>query len=243
MHAALHREAGADSKALFFAELPHAAEATLIHPLAERSVYGGNRRPRWATILMVVAFHIIAIVALIKLDVIAIAKPKPQPLVVDLIAEPAPPPLVERPKAEPVPEQLVEAQVVTPPPVVQLAAPPPPPIAVTTAPPPTKPTPVAAAPAGPVAVSDLEERMIEGKPPRYPMESRRKREEGTVLLRLIIGVDGRVEQVTVAQSSGFDRLDQAALQAASGWRWQPMMRDGAPVEVRGVMSIPFVLKS
>ncbi|TAK08863.1 MAG: energy transducer TonB, partial [Rhizorhabdus sp.] len=89
--------------------------------------------------------------------------------------------------------------------------------------------------------SDLE-RMIEGRPPRYPLESRRRKEQGTVLLRLLIGTDGRVAQISIAQSSGFERLDQAALQAARSWRWQPMIRDGQPVEVRGVMPIPFVLQ-
>jgi periplasmic protein TonB len=48
--------------------------------------------------------------------------------------------------------------------------------------------------------------------------------------------------VSVARSSGFDRLDKAALDAVRRWRWSPTLRDGAPVSVRGTVDIPFVLQ-
>ncbi|WP_340316801.1 energy transducer TonB [Rhizorhabdus argentea] len=245
MHATLDRRAGLESEALFYTDIPDPARGQLpIHLGEPRSPYGEQSNPNWPMIITILALHVAALFALVKLDVIHVARPKPAPLVIDLISEPAPPPLVERPKPEPVVEQKIEPQPVTAPPqVIQTVAPPPPPVMVTVAPTPPKPVPVVQPSAGPMTVGDLEARMIEGKPPRYPMESRRKREQGTVLLRLLIGTDGGVEQVSIAQSSGFDRLDQAALQAARGWRWQPMIRDGAPVAVRGVMPIPFVLKS
>ncbi|GLV24457.1 hypothetical protein TomTYG45_08980 [Sphingobium sp. TomTYG45] len=85
--------------------------------------------------------------------------------------------------------------------------------------------------------------MVAGKPPRYPIESRRKREQGTVILSLTLGVDGAVESLTIAQSSGFSRLDVAAREAVRSWRWKPMIRDGQPVRVKGVVEIPFVLRS
>ncbi|KEQ53939.1 TonB family protein [Sphingobium chlorophenolicum] len=90
---------------------------------------------------------------------------------------------------------------------------------------------------------DLGARMIAGKPPRYPIDSRRKREQGTVVLALTLGLDGAVENLAIAQSSGFPRLDHAARDAVRGWRWKPLMRDGQPVRVRGVVEIPFVLRS
>jgi len=90
---------------------------------------------------------------------------------------------------------------------------------------------------------DLGTQMIAGKPPRYPVESRRKREQGTVLLALTLGLDGAVESLSIAQSSGFARLDNAARDAVRGWRWKPVMRDGQPVRVKGVVEIPFVLRS
>lgn len=85
--------------------------------------------------------------------------------------------------------------------------------------------------------------MISGGPPRYPVESRRRKEQGTVELNLVLGLDGKVETISVAHSSGFARLDQAALDAVRRWRWAPTLRDGSPVKVRGTVEIPFVLSN
>jgi protein TonB len=49
-------------------------------------------------------------------------------------------------------------------------------------------------------------------------------EEGTVTLGLLVGTDGRVVEISIANSSGFARLDKAALDAVRKWRWTPMMR-------------------
>jgi protein TonB len=241
MHAALKSDLDTVGGALVFADLPASPEPSTIGHGGGRSIYDAARRPNWVAITAIVALHAALLAALVELDVIPLAKPKPAPLVVELIAEPPPPP-AEQP--EPVPEVKVEPRVVVPTPIVQALAPPPPPVAVTTRPTPPKPAAAVAAPppAGPVAIGDLGERLIEGRPPHYPMESRRRHEEGTVVLRLVIGTDGRVRQISVAQSSGFERLDRAALHAVRDWRWQPMMTDGRPVEVRGLYSMPFTLR-
>nr|WP_246427285.1 energy transducer TonB [Sphingopyxis panaciterrulae] len=84
--------------------------------------------------------------------------------------------------------------------------------------------------------------MLSGAPPRYPRESRRHREEGTVVLALTLDVDGSVASISVAQSSGFQRLDEAALRAVRKWRWAPTMRSGQAVKVKGLVEIPFVLR-
>jgi len=230
-----------DGDALFFADLsgPSVSRPVAAQTEEARSVYGTDRRPSWSTILAILLFHLVAFYALVTLDVIQVA-PKKKPLVVDLIAEPPAPP-AEKPKPEPVVVEKIRPVVVAPAPIVQTVSPPPP-IAVATTPPPPKPVAVAAPPpTGPVTVGNLDERLLEGNPPRYPIESRRKREQGTVLLRLLIGSDGRVSEISIAQSSGFPRLDQAALQAVRTWRWQPTIRDGQPVEVRGIYSMPFAL--
>lgn len=240
MHATLKRDVEPGSEALFFADLPESGERHLIRDSGERCAYGAARKPNWPAILAILLIHIVTFYALVKFDVIQI-KAKPKALVVDLIAEPPAPP-AEQPKPEPVVVEKIEPVVITPPPIVQTLAPPPPPIAVTSTPPP--PRPVTAAPApptGPVTVGDLNERLLEGRAPSYPIESRRKKEQGTVILRVQIGTDGRVQQISVAQSSGFERLDQAALKAARGWRWQPLVRDGQPVEIRGTLTFPFSL--
>lgn len=117
------------------------------------------------------------------------------------------------------------------------------------APPSAEPVKVSmgASPSSPAAASviqggDLGTRMVAGKPPRYPLESRRRKEQGTVLLSLILGLDGAVEHISVSRSSGSSRLDSAALNAVRKWRWEPVVRGGQPVKVRGIVEIPFVLK-
>ena len=84
--------------------------------------------------------------------------------------------------------------------------------------------------------------MVSGKPPRYPIESRRKREQGTVVLALTLGIDGTVESIAINRSSGHARLDTAAFDAVRGWRWQPTIRGRQPVRVRGIVEIPFILR-
>jgi protein TonB len=237
MHAKLGQRTEAGSEALFFADLSDVASDRMViaSPAETRSTYGEARKPNWPAIIFIALLHAVLFVGLIKYDIVVIKK-KPTTLTVINVNELPPPPVEKLPPPPKVVPVEVVPQLVTPPPLVQPVAPPPPPIAAPVAPP--KPTP-----SGPVMVGDLDEKLIEGNPPRYPVESRRKKEQGTVQLRLLIGVDGRVVQVSIAQSSGFERLDQAALQAAKSWRWQPMLRDGQPVEVRGIMSIPFVLKA
>ena len=238
MHGTLRAEAGVEDGALFFADLPDSGEAALIEPRLERSTYGAHGGPSWSTVLAILAVHLILLYGLVKFDVIPIA-PKKKIIVVDLIAKPPAPP-AEKPKPEPVVVEKIRPVVEVPPPVVQSLAPPPPPIQVTATPPPPKPVTTAVPPpSGPVMVGNLEERLIEGHAPRYPIESRRRKEQGTVVLRVLIGTDGRIEQMSVSQSSGFDRLDRAALEAARGWRWKPLLRDGEPVEIRGLLTFPF----
>ena len=56
-----------------------------------------------------------------------------------------------------------------------------------------------------------------------------------------MGPDGRVSDIRVSGSSGSDALDKAALSAVKRWRWKPQQQNGAPVSVRGYVTIPFVL--
>jgi protein TonB len=46
----------------------------------------------------------------------------------------------------------------------------------------------------------------------YPRTSRRLREEGTVVVRLVLAPDGAFSELAVADSSGRERLDRAALE-------------------------------
>ena len=66
--------------------------------------------------------------------------------------------------------------------------------------------------------------------PIYPIEARRRAQQGNVLLRVEVGVDGLVERVEIAQSSGFDLLDESAIETVrTRWRFVPARRDGIAV--------------
>ncbi|MFA7601674.1 MAG: energy transducer TonB [Novosphingobium sp.] len=173
---------------------------------------------------------------------------QPRVIVYDVKLEPPPPPpeaQPNRPVTEPSP-----AAVHVPRPPIALPLPPPA-IATTEEPlPPAQPVAEAGpkvapapapAPPPPVAGGDLSSSMIHAPPPRYPHESRRKREQGTVVLTVLLATDGSVTDVRVARSSGYARLDEAARKAVRNWRWSPMLRAGVAVEVRGTVEIPFVL--
>jgi protein TonB len=62
--------------------------------------------------------------------------------------------------------------------------------------------------------------------PRYPPASRRLREQGEVLVRVLIGPDGRPAEVSVLRSSGFLRLDDAALEAVRAALFRPYVAEG-----------------
>jgi protein TonB len=55
--------------------------------------------------------------------------------------------------------------------------------------------------------------------PTYPPASRRAGEQGTVRLKVLVDTNGRASNVAVTQSSGFARLDQAAVEAVRKWRF------------------------
>ena len=64
--------------------------------------------------------------------------------------------------------------------------------------------------------------------PPYPPFSKRMGEQGLVVVRALIEVNGTASKAEVKTSSGFDRLDAAALQAVLKWRYVPGKRNGEP---------------
>jgi protein TonB len=57
--------------------------------------------------------------------------------------------------------------------------------------------------------------------PGYPEASRRRKEEGLVILAVRVSEEGLPSTVQILQSSGFPRLDEAAITAVSHWRFTP----------------------
>ena len=78
--------------------------------------------------------------------------------------------------------------------------------------------------------------------PMYPATSRRRSEEGDVVLDVLVGADGRVTQITVAGSSDFERLDKAAVAAVQQWRFVPGRVAGEPQAMRLRVPIRFQLR-
>jgi len=78
--------------------------------------------------------------------------------------------------------------------------------------------------------------------PPYPPMSKRLREQGKVVVRTLIGVDGTAQQAEIKQSSGFDRLDQAALATALRWRYVPGKRSGVAETMWFNLPFTFVLE-
>lgn len=64
--------------------------------------------------------------------------------------------------------------------------------------------------------------------PHYPMVSRRMGEQGAVVLRFLVAPDGSIQKGEVVNSSGFERLDQAALDSLAQCRFNPATIDGKP---------------
>ena len=64
--------------------------------------------------------------------------------------------------------------------------------------------------------------------PEYPSASRRMEEEGTVHLRFLVGVDGKVIQSEIEKSSGYKRLDEAARAGLARCQFRPATVDGKP---------------
>ena len=77
--------------------------------------------------------------------------------------------------------------------------------------------------------------------PVYPLGARKRGETGTVLLRVELDETGRLVASDVARTSGFSRLDEAAVAAVKSWRCQPAMRDGHALRVVSMESFDFNL--
>jgi periplasmic protein TonB len=160
----------------------------------------------------------------------------PQKKTAPVQAAPAPAPkprAVE--KAEPAPSApagVVNAPV-EPAPITAVPAP------ATAAPP--APLAPPAPPAPPVVQSPSSDAdYLQNPKPQYPENSERLGEQGTSTIRVLIGTDGVPQKAEIGQSSGFNRLDRAALATVLRWRFVPGKRNGVPEAMW--FSVPIVWK-
>lgn len=78
--------------------------------------------------------------------------------------------------------------------------------------------------------------------PEYPSEARINRWQGTVLVSALVTASGSVAEASVAKSSGYDELDQAAEAVLYRWRFNPGFRDGRPVSAWINVPVTFKLR-
>jgi protein TonB len=82
----------------------------------------------------------------------------------------------------------------------------------------------------------------ERTPPSYPSLSRRLGEEGKAVLRVELDETGQVDRATIKTSSGYARLDEAALAAVRHWHCNAAKRDGVAVRAVAIQPFNFVLE-
>ena len=79
--------------------------------------------------------------------------------------------------------------------------------------------------------------------PRYPRDAHQQGLEGVVVLSVLVGSHGRVEEARVATSSGAAALDEAALGAVKRWTFVPAKQEGRPVESVVEVPVKFALRA
>src|SRR5271166_2241367 len=83
-------------------------------------------------------------------------------------------------------------------------------------------------------------RALETPDPEYSEEARKAKYQGTVVLWLIVGPDGKPRDIRVSRPLGMG-LDQKAIEAVNRWRFEPAMKDGRPVAVQINVEVNFRL--
>jgi protein TonB len=188
---------------------------------------------------IVVGLHAVLLLAVLSVNV----RPPAAPLLANLdvrLMESKPPssepettkPSVPRPQVkqtEPLPE---------PPPLVAAAAEAPVPASFSV--PEQAPALATVAPAAAVAAR-FDADYLHNPAPIYPHASRRNQEEGRVLLKVLVSAEGTTKRLQIEQSSGFARLDDAAVNAVRQWRFVAARRGNEVLEDWVLVPINFRL--
>lgn len=77
-------------------------------------------------------------------------------------------------------------------------------------------------------------------PPEFSEQARKHKITGTVLLSLTVGLDGIAHDIKVEKGIGYG-LDEKAVEAVSGWKFDPALKDGQPIEKQIKVEVSFNL--
>lgn len=161
---------------------------------------------------------------------------RPEPVVVE-VTKPLPLP---RPEVQP--RDVVEKPVVPqlasePAPVVVDSGEPAEPVAI------AEPADIVAIEPARPAIAAVRLEYASAPPPAYPRDAARRRLEGTVMLQVLVDVDGRPLDVLVHASSGHRSLDEAARKhVLKRWTFRPAMQDGRAVQAIGLVPVAFEMR-
>ncbi len=175
----------------------------------------------------------------IRMAVRVIERPAPTPeqeavtQVPEVPVDPAPAPPVRPPEPRPVTVREPVARPV-PRPVAPVAPAPPPPEAT-----PAR-APAAAAPV--LTAVRFDAAYLNNPAPAYPRASRRRGEQGRVLLQVRVDARGLPEQVEIHEGSGYARLDAAAREAVQRWRFVPARRGDEAIAASVLVPIRFQME-
>lgn len=173
-----------------------------------------------------------------------IAKPKPAPVVQPAPPQPAPvqpvapaPVLALETAAEPT-RTVAPASTVAP--TVQTDQPSTPgtttAVAAAPPPPPSRPAPI------PLELPSSAAHYLQNPRPSYPPMSLRLREQGTVLVDVLVSDTGLASEARLKKSSGFFRLDSAAVSTVLTWRFVPGKRAGVAEAMWFTVPIAFTIQ-
>jgi periplasmic protein TonB len=200
-------------------------------PRASSAGSGGNR-PLF--IAVTAAVHVVAIVGFLSIRHVTRTEAPAAPIIAEIFEAPenaeeapplAPPPMQEVVYSLPTPDMVsIDVETITPPPVNTNAI---------------------AEPSSQFAVPPLVESVeyVRAPAPVYPRESSRRREHGTVLLRVLVDPSGRAAQIQVERSSGFERLDIAAREAVQKAVFRPHEVNGVAQAAQVLIPIEFTRRA
>jgi protein TonB len=199
---------------------------------------GLSPNQRRALVAAILAAHVAVGYGLLQVREMREAAREIAPMFVNLIAaseppaRPVPPPPVPQPvQKKPLPRAPVIAAAPSPVPAAVVvpalqtepeAEAPAPPVAVQAPPAPPAPPPA------PRIIPASAVEYLEPPAPAYPRLSKRNAESGRVMVRVYVDVAGMPRNVQVGTSSGFARLDDAAVAAVQKARFKPYTENGQP---------------
>ena len=207
---------------------------SLVRSLPPRPLERSHTRGRAKFVVITAALHVLVFAGFVSAGRIDTILTDPAPMEASIVESPSAadekppeytPPIQEIQYSLPMPQEIsFETESITPPVVMD-----------TSISPPTSQVVV------PPVVESVE--YVRAPAPVYPHESSRKRERGTVVLRVLVDAAGRPAQIQIERSSGFARLDDAARAAVQKALFRPHEVDGHAQPAQVLIPIEFTRRA